>query len=193
MNKGRSRSRKDDHPDSFPSFSFPAASSPDQEPNFYAMPPVVVTPHNSDCDNSDDGTLHGSYYKTTSSNKTIEQQTFEPPYYLESSSLEQPTEVARCPIECNRLAMQTFGDIPSPPRLTEQYVSSPIVASAPSIPSASSADFMEQAVDELFLEDSQSATDVMDFVSSWDNEFEGMGPVTNDLELGNLLDKILEE
>mmetsp|Transcript_1004 Transcript_1004/g.1947 ORF Transcript_1004/g.1947 Transcript_1004/m.1947 type:complete len:444 (+) Transcript_1004:244-1575(+) len=38
---------------------FKAASSPDQEPNFYLMPPVKlpthVTPHNSDCDNSDDG------------------------------------------------------------------------------------------------------------------------------------------
>jgi hypothetical protein len=39
---------------------FKAASSPDQEPNFYLMAPVKystahVTPHNSDCDNSDDG------------------------------------------------------------------------------------------------------------------------------------------
>jgi hypothetical protein len=52
---------------------------------------------------------------------------------------------------------------------------------------------MDQTVDELFLDDSQSVSDVMDFVSTWDNEFEGMGPVTNDLELGNLLDKILED
>eukprot|EP00934_Nitzschia_sp_Nitz4_P004336 Nitzschia sp. Nitz4//scaffold133_size116822//2039//3639//NITZ4_003789-RA/size116822-augustus-gene-0.160-mRNA-1//-1//CDS//3329535342//4326//frame0 len=29
---------------------FKAASSPDQEPNFYSMPPVVVTPHSSDCE-----------------------------------------------------------------------------------------------------------------------------------------------
>ena len=158
------------------------------------MPPVVVvTPHHSDCDNSEDGAMHGSY-QDTSSSMTMEKQAFEPPHdNYEPFSLDQPQETSLCPIECNRLAMQTFGDVPSPPRLSDQYMSSPIVASAPSIPSASSAEFMEQTVDELFLEDSQSVTDVMDFVASWDNGFEGMGPVTNDLELGNLLDKILED
>ncbi|KAL3937319.1 MAG: hypothetical protein SGARI_002163 [Bacillariaceae sp.] len=153
---------------------------------------AVVTPHNSDCDNSDDGARHGSNYDT-SSPMMMEQQAFQPPrHHFDHSSFEQPQKTSLCPIECNRLAMQTFGDIPSPPRLSAQYVSSPIAASAPSIPSASSAGFMDQTVDELFLEDSQSVTDVMDFVASWDNDL-GMGPVTNDLELGNLLDKILED
>jgi hypothetical protein len=103
--------------------------------------------------------------------------------------------------------MQTFGEVPSPPRVSVQfsqasplsapvsldYVAAPLAASAPSFPVASSTEFMDQTVDELFLDDSQSVSDVMDFVSTWDNEFGGMGPVTNDLELGNLLDKILED
>ncbi|KAL3923290.1 MAG: hypothetical protein SGILL_001737 [Bacillariaceae sp.] len=189
---------------------FKAASSPDQEPNFYKMPPVVVTPHNSDCDNSEDSARNGhyeeSYHPIT---MVMENQGFEPPHRQFEFVSRQPQEAPMSPLgNVNRLALQTFGPeiaMPSPPRLHfppasplstprgHDYVASPIAASAPSIPAASSYEYMDQAVDELFLDESQSVTDVMDFVSSWDMEFEAMGPVTNDLELGNLLDKILED
>ena len=115
----------------------------------------------------------------------------------------------------NKFAMQTFGGLPLglspvghhmgsqfPPaspiaanaRASIEYVASPVAASAPMMPSApSGSEYMEQAVDDLFLEDSQAVNEVMDFVNVWDADFEEIGEVSNDIQLGNLLDKLLED
>jgi hypothetical protein len=54
-------------------------------------------------------------------------------------------------------------------------------------------DFLDDAVDELFLSDSHNET-ILDFVSAWDPTAYGADSVlTNDVQLGNLLDRLLEE
>ncbi|KAG7348075.1 HSF-type DNA-binding protein [Nitzschia inconspicua] len=197
---------------------FKAASSPEQEPNFYIMAPVTVTPQNSDCDhseNDDSSAGHDSQSNAISDPKMLEFRDFHPPHHpfehptpLEYAHV-QPQQAPVSPM-VNKLAMQIFGseplEVPSPRRIGSQmvfdspihenmasnYVSPPMPAAAPSIPLAHTNQYLEQAVDELFVEDAQAADELMDFVSAWDEGFE-MGPVSNDLELGNLLDKILED
>jgi len=198
---------------------FKAASSPEEEPNFYKMAPVTVTPNSSDCDhseNDDCSSGHDSYSKGSSdATMMAKKQAFQPPHQsfddplpLEYATL-QPQEAPVSPM-VNKLAMQIFGsdpvetrlpqainsqmsfEAPIPVNMASNYVSSPVAASAPSIPMAQSNDYLDQAIEELFLEDAHAANEVMDFVNAWDEDFQ-MGPVNNDLELGNLLDKILQE
>lgn len=191
---------------------FKAASSPDNEPDFYKMLPVVVTPQHSDCDHSENEDCSSGH--DSSSKGTSEAVAFQPPHHpFEKASRREyaprPQETPKSPM-VTRLAMQIFGsdplDEPFSPQASAQvsygspvlanyprdYVATRVIAAAPSISSAPSNEYMDLAIDELFLDDAQATNDVMDFVNAWDQEFE-MGPVTNDLELGNLLDKILED
>jgi hypothetical protein len=198
---------------------FKAASSPELEPNFYHMPPVVVvTPHSSDCDhseNDDCSSGHDSDSKGSSEPIMMQSQAFQPPHHQFDHSPHhiyatlQPDDPPKSTM-VNKLALQIFGsdllDMPSSPQVSSQvslgspisantsrdYVTVPVVSTASSIPLSPSNEFLDQAIDDLFLEDSQAANEVMDFVSAWDEEFE-RGQVTNDLELGNLLDKILQD
>jgi len=202
---------------------FKAASSPEEEPNFYNMPPVIVTPHSSDCDNSEDGHSAGRSYHDSFNGSTVSHHNFNegrgdyraPSYtfdsYQGSTAAAQPQEAPVSPM-VNKFAMQTFGTLPPPmggmsstSRLASQFApTSPIPANnarsavdfsaIPSIQPSGSGDFLDQAVDELFLEDSQAVNEVMEFVNVWDAE-EGinMGEVTNDIQLGNLLDRLLDD
>jgi hypothetical protein len=132
-------------------------------------------------------------------------------YYQQAQQHEAPVSPM-----VNKFAMQTFGSfniplglspsggrmgsrfppaspIASNTRPSKDYVASPVAVTAPQFPSTpTAAEYMDQAVDELFLEDAQAVNEVMDFVNVWDADFEeGMGEVTNDIQLGNLLDKLL--
>ena len=57
---------------------------------------------------------------------------------------------------------------------------------------------LDQAVDDLFLNDTSLSLEghdsVMDFVNSWDTAAYGQdAPLENDTQLGNLLDKLLSD
>ena len=59
--------------------------------------------------------------------------------------------------------------------------------------SFSGGDILDETVDDLFLgEDNQSNDSILDFVSAWDYGAADAA-LTNDVQLGNLLDKLLEE
>lgn len=188
---------------------YKAASSPEQEPYFYSMRPVTVTvtPDSSDCgksENGDSSSEHDSY-----GDDSVESSDFRTPHHsfgLSSPLLltpsAQPQQMPETPM-VNKLALDIFGsnhvgttmvidDSPIPVDMTSNYVSFPVDASAPSFPMIDSNEYLDQAIDDLFIGDSQAADDVMDFVDAWDEPFD-MGPISNDLELGNILDKILEE
>ena len=51
---------------------------------------------------------------------------------------------------------------------------------------------MDEAVDDLFLGDTQTNDSILDFVSAWDYGAADAA-LTNDVQLGNLLDRLLEE
>jgi hypothetical protein len=199
---------------------FKAASNPEHEPNFYHMPPVVVvTPHSSDCDHSEnDGCSSGndSYSKRSSEPSIPQNQTFQPPHchfenspHCSNATTVQPHEPPKS-IMVDRLAIQIFGSDflempPSPQMSSHILLGSPILPytsrefddvdsmyTAPFIPLVPSNEYLDEAIDDLFLDDSQASNEVMDFVNAWDEEF-GNGQFTDGMELGKLLDKILED
>ena len=74
----------------------------------------------------------------------------------------------------------------------QQFCSPPRLAKTPSSSSVLGKDFLDEAVDDLFLGDTQSNDSILDFVSAWDIGAADAA-LTNDVQLGNLLDRLLEE
>jgi hypothetical protein len=107
-------------------------------------------------------------------------------------------------VNSNFLAMQSFGGSnfawspPPPVRVSASFPtecsSSPL--SPPPLAPASSEEYMDEAVEELFLDGCGTnpavVGDIMDFVDVWDPAFEH-AEVNDDIQLGNLLDKLLED
>jgi HSF-type DNA-binding len=146
---------------------FKAASSPEQEPDFYSMP-VVVSDH-SDCDMSKGSSASPESY--------VVQQTFSyDPLPLQYASLQQTQEA---PIQY----YQPTAQVP--------YSIAATVNAAP--PDADCV--FDDAVDELFLNQA-AETDTLDFCSDWDPSFDsGRFELTlnDDLQLGYMLEKLLED
>jgi len=157
---------------------FKAASSPEQEPDFYSMPPVIVSPSNSDDDSS---------YQVNSIQKnesevmtTISNINYDP----------VPLSFAQIPYNepQNRYYSQT--------QLSNALMASSNAAACfvngVSIPSNADR-ILDEAVDELFLQ--QEEVDNLDeFVHDWDPSFDeavnGVG-IEDDSQLGYLLEKLL--
>lgn len=131
---------------------FKAASSPEQEPDFYTMPPVVVTPPGSDEEMSYD-----------SSHRT--QETGYGNMYA-AAPLSMPYASA-------------------PVRLPQMPVVQPFALSADPI--------LDEAVDELFLHDAGEQDNLADFVNDWDPTNTFGDVLEDDVQLGYMLDKLLED
>jgi hypothetical protein len=177
---------------------FKAASSPEQEPNFYKMvgtfsisiltlwcypyllganifflPSFVhqdlvrVTPSNSDYEShSDEETpAHNGYVH----------------YESRVHETVQPQEPL--PYQYQRPVVQQVHSLTSP--LVDFPARAPYMFPQDQI--------LDEAVDELFLSQPENEQ-IMDFVNVWDPaSFGGDGALTNDAQLGNILDKLLEE
>lgn len=189
---------------------FKAASSPDQEPDFYTMPPVTVTPASSDCDDSDNGQI-GDYEQNYSANMYITQEPTYPP------AIGNPERYASYQIPVSSPSCRRPLDIPNvsplayPP--SSNLLSSGVMRTPtfevlqesprPTIAAPHSYDLMlghgvlDQAVDELFLGEggvptSEVKDSIVDFVNCWDPSSYGPdAALDNDTQLGNLLDKLL--
>ena len=124
---------------------FKAASSPEQEPDFYSMAPVVVTPPNSsDEEMSHDTTLHASAV--------------------------YPLEAAASSYMVNQsLSLEPY------PIDYQTYAADPV---------------LDEAVDELILGEDVDRN-VVEFVQDWDPTF--AASLDNDIQLGFLLDRILDD
>lgn len=148
---------------------FKAASSPEQEPDFYQMPPVVVSPHTSDEEQSNS-------YDYEPIEATIGKPA--PCHSYES----QPLPFAQMP------------RMDAPPLYYSQ--SFPAVPPISFHAAYSDADkILDEAVDELFLHQGE-VDSLSEFVHDWDPSFDQsscMGPtIEDDTQLGYLLEKLLE-
>lgn len=203
---------------------FKAASSPEQEPDFYSMPPVttaIVTPNGSEWDNSEDESRGGTPEttavasdSTTRSHLSYQEAAFAPPgtyggheyqpqsrypcqafYPEEDAYTVQPHEAPLSPI-VKSYGPQRYGTIGAPMGCAPPlHMTFPTTTSTPlptAVPSALSQGFYDEAVEEIFLEDSFAANEIMEFVSAWDPTLLEEADVNDDIQLGNLLDKFLE-
>jgi hypothetical protein len=240
---------------------FKAASSPEQEPDFFVLPPVcvvVVTPHGSECDNSDDdgrgGVTATKTSATSCSSRSLmpgrisshslmknrqeflfsRQGDFNPPKNNNNNNFivseepcaarneyphEQPSYEDNYQAYCHDMMFRSQPQetpvvvpymnknfhsqsyeraeleilpIQSTPRLPMPYSTGSIPPPAV-LESQSSDGYLDVAVEELFLENDETGMDVLDFVKVWDPLSFAQTDVNDDIQLGNLLDQLLED
>ena len=146
---------------------FKAASSPESEPDFYQMPPVIVTPNNSSDEYS---------YETES----------RPDQYV-AAAVPQVQGFDPLPVSFS-------GMLHSAPVESRMYEAAPAAISYAAMPESmnerSYADqVLDEAVDELFL---QEALMESDSAFGFDGNF-GDDASLQDEQLGMLLEQLLEE
>jgi hypothetical protein len=157
------------------------------------QPPVVVTPNSSDCGNSDNGSGRDEGSVEPESLQDTHYQ-----YHVSSPVAYRSTVPAVLPQEPQVLDMSPlpydwpypFLPLASPPPV----VSSHVFLQAPRNPAP---EILDETVEELFLsKDSPQEVNecILDFVNIWDPVSFGAGAaLENDIQLGNLLDKLLED
>ena len=146
---------------------FKAASSPESEPDFYKMNPVIVTPHNS----SDEEYSYGT--ETTS---------------------QQPSYAAAAPqVPSFDPLPMSFAGMSAEPRAFEAAPASiPYAAYPESMQDRSYADqVLDEAVDELFLQEALQESDPI--IGAWDAASFGDDASLQDEQLGMLLEQLLDE
>jgi hypothetical protein len=154
---------------------FKAASSPEQEPDFYTMPPVLVSPHGSEgeyCDsNSSIDPVYEDGYETTLASGIVNPIQLVPIPFSEPSNSN-----SYC-----RMQSQAASVVIPQSRFCNR------------MPNPADADrVLDQAVDELFLQ--QGEIDNLDeFIHDWDPSFEHNldEAIDDDSQLGYLLEKLL--
>jgi hypothetical protein len=153
---------------------FKAASNPENEPDFYAMPPIhegsfsSVTPHqSSDEEKSMDSGSAGEIVESSH-------------YGLGSNSHRAH------PLTTISFAQQNLS-------LPQQELSQSQVT----VPALSFVDdgnrVFDEAINELFLGDSQPVDYLDDFLQDWDPEFQVNKSINDDLQLGIFLESLVSE
>jgi HSF-type DNA-binding len=153
---------------------YKAASNPDNEPDFYALPPVI--PVHSDCEmsvGSDQSPL---------------------PMYPPFSQPVRLTTESSSANNCAAVLPQRYASMPGycePLAAPVPYVTSNTVASVPSDATL----VLDDALDELFFDQGSEEQDTLiEFCSDWDPSFSDKFDfsLNTDWELGNMLEKLLE-
>lgn len=140
---------------------FKAASSPESEPDFYSMPPVV-TPHHSDEEEM-------SYDSSQRTSEYFVQGAAHIPMY--ASYQAQPSQMTLPPLS-------SFASLSMP---------SPFASLK-----SSSDQILDDAVDELFLNELGEQDNLTDFVNDWEPASFG-NVLSDDAQLGFMLEKLLED
>jgi hypothetical protein len=175
---------------------FKAASSPDDEPDFYQMPPVsTVTPnHSSDDAHSDDGSA------MSDSTLTHQRQYYPPPPSVAVQMQQLPLERSVVPqVSADPSPEADMYNI-EPIPLEQAFLPPAPVKTEPQPQQAEPIQVLDKVVDELFLQDSSEEENdtILDFVETWDphatygDEWYD-GPIDDDDELGRLLEQVLDE
>lgn len=174
---------------------FKAASSPEQEPDFYKMPPVVVSPAHSDEESCSHEALLASDSRTPIDAKVpscvsaISYRDSRPLHFMQQS-LSEPstTPFARLPLSdppTIYYAQDTAGVVP---------VRSFSFSNRLQVPNDADK-ILDEAVDELFLQQ-EEVDNLNEFVHDWDPNCDqnvtASGTVEDDFELGYLLEKLLD-
>ena len=150
-----------------------------------------MTPNTSDCDNTSvEDNAPRQFYKTTFENRLLSAQPQEPPFYQQQQQPLSAFSQSLAPVQkfISQHPLQdaytsTFGSTPTSPQ-----VSSYLLA-----PRGNADRILDEAVDELFLSQPENEQ-IMDFVNSWNPAaFGADAALTNDEQLGNLLDRLLDD
>jgi hypothetical protein len=169
---------------------FKAASSPDSEPDFYAMPPVAyVTPHHS----SDEEMSNTSEQHTPAEPRAAAPSESFEPLPIEYATF--PQAVCSAPVSSYLLAGATQ-EAPSYTRSEECLPPPPPPASIASMSASELAEadrILDEAVNELFQD--EGGDNFADFVNDWNPSGQaafGMA-LEDDAKLGFMLEKLLED
>jgi hypothetical protein len=162
---------------------FKAASSPEQEPDFYQMNPVVITP-NPSSDEEMSYHSHGTHETLTHPSYVVRQMqqhsTMEPVPTHSFDPLPVQYAETSLPIPMSFSSM-------SPYQLSNQQMF--CIQQTP----AEADKIFDEAVDELFLDDGVGELNLTDFVHDWDPSINLEPLLQDDAQLGYLLEKLLEE
>lgn len=153
---------------------FKAASSPQNEPDFYSIAPVVVSPSN-----SIDGSM--TWDGEQASTSMIRRKTEEPCF---------PDSL--CAPWMNMEPVPVYASSERAMTSMEPY---PLLAPSPTMSSRKNmaADsILDEAVDELFSRDPMME-DTQDLDSIWDSAAFGQDAVRDDTQLGYLLEMLLQD
>jgi hypothetical protein len=153
---------------------FKAASSPQNEPDFYSIAPVAVTPSNS---------VDGSSWDGVQAVRSMVRRKMasEEPSFLDGSfpawmNIEPAPVYASSP-----LAMTSMEPYP--------LLAAPTFSSTKNMAADS---ILDEAVDELFSRDSMMEG-TQDLDSIWDSAAFGQDAVRDDTQLGFLLERLLQD
>jgi len=153
---------------------FKAASSPDQEPDFWRMTPInAITPPHSE----DDASTHSE------STEQSQQGSYRVPSF---------SPVCAKPAIPTSFAFEA--PIPNAPtsQEPEEMAIEPIPLS--SQVSESDSEVLDEVVDELFLHEAPEENDnILDFVNTWNPNSFAEEEIVDDTQLGLLLERILAE
>jgi hypothetical protein len=158
--------------------------------NSLLQPPVVVTPNSSDCGNSDHDSGHEEGNVQPELQGTHHQYHVSSPVAYRSTVPVLPQEPQvpdMAPLPYDR--SYPFLPLALPPPM----VSSHVFCQAPRNPAP---EFVDETLEELFLsKDSLPEVNecILDFVNIWDVSYGTDAALENDTQLGNLLDKLLED
>ena len=157
---------------------FKAASSPEQEPDFYSMPPVVVSPHASP--------QHQSHVPSDGS---VSETSLSPVNDVYSMFKNTQAHVAMEPASI----YSQF--IPPSAVQVASSVPAPIPFSAAPASPVEADEVLDEAVDQLFLNGpNPDLGDLNDFVHDWDpNSHAVAHSLENDIQLGYMLDRLLAD
>jgi len=154
---------------------FKAASSPDQEPNFYAMDPVIITPPVSDDSSADDGSCQ--------SPKQVNS-------LLQTTSMSPAALCMNLPSvpALNMSAVTPFAAYQMP----QQQMPSAFFSEwqAPTSNTFSSDNDFDAAINEVFEENGNVMDDFRDI---FDPEMQIPDKIEDDTQLGNILEQLLTE
>lgn len=165
---------------------FKAASSPDDEPDFWKMAPVnPITPPHSEDDSSMDS----------------EEESSEPP---RTTNFAVPTF---SPVKAVPAIPTSFAFVPPKPDIQsssspqqereEEMAIEPIpLNESESTSSTSESEVLDEVVDELFLHETaaEEQNTILDFVNTWNPDSSKLDDeeIVDDFQLGLLLERILE-
>jgi HSF-type DNA-binding len=172
---------------------YKAASSPEQEPDFYTMPPVLITPPDSgasdqDSMDSDEQTSTHNVDEVYAPNQVPSSLLTGPIVSFDersSSSLMNAEPLS--PIRMNIYVDHTPTTFRSDPMQSEQ--TRPVQSDE----TTDSAELvLDEAIEELFVEDNSERDTVEDFVETWGSSF-SFDDLDTDCQLASFLEMLVAE
>ncbi|KAL3909229.1 MAG: hypothetical protein SGILL_008168 [Bacillariaceae sp.] len=201
---------------------FKAASSPDQEPDFYSMTPVMSAVHVSDESSADSDSFAQNFAMQTQScginpgmgfhsSNSFDPiplripcpQVFHPPMEPYSNGIAVNGNAASPSVASSPATNFTWQDtgavlMMAPSGISSGGVHAPtLVSSTSAPPPAGTHDILDDAVDELFCGNEPIPEGIGELSDLWDpatfGETNDVGLIQNDLQLGNLLESFLQQ